>query len=94
MNEMILTLNNPLTEEQWDAITDVDFDHTEHIMFTTKHGKEVEFIKLRRGKWTTHRTRIHDGEWYCSVCDYEPTVFEGTKYCPNCGARMDLEDEE
>lgn len=44
------TLNNPLTEEQWDMITDVDFDHTERIWFHTKHGKEVEFTKVIRCK--------------------------------------------
>jgi len=42
------TLNNPLTEEQWDMITDVDFDRTDRITFHTKHGKEVEFRKVIR----------------------------------------------
>ena len=40
------------------------------------------------GKWITHRTQEHDGEWYCDQCGYEPTVFEATPYCPNCGAMM------
>lgn len=44
-DEMTLTLNSPITEEQWDAITDVDFEHTDRIWFNTKHGKSVEFIK-------------------------------------------------
>ena len=44
------TLNNPLTEEQWDMITDVDFDRTDRITFHTKHGKEVEFTKVIRCK--------------------------------------------
>ena len=44
------TLNNPLTEEQWDMITDVDFDRTDHVTFHTKHGKEVEFAKVIRCK--------------------------------------------
>lgn len=44
------TLNNPLTEEQWDMITDVDFDQTDRITFHTKHGKEVEFAKVIRCK--------------------------------------------
>ena len=42
----------------------------------------------KRGRWTTHRTKEHDGEWYCDQCGYEPTVFEATPYCPNCGAMM------
>ena len=46
----------------------------------------------KRGRWTTHRTLEHDGEWYCSECGYEPTVYEGTPYCPNCGTRMGDDD--
>jgi hypothetical protein len=42
------TLNNPLTEEDWDMISDVDFDRTDRITFHTKHGKEVEFQKVIR----------------------------------------------
>ena len=45
MDEMTLTLNSPITEEQWDAITDVDLEHTNDITFYTKHGKEVKFVK-------------------------------------------------
>ena len=45
MCEMKLELNSPITEEQWDLITDVDFDKTNSITFHTKHGKEVEFVK-------------------------------------------------
>ena len=40
-----IELNNPLTDEQWDILDDVDFDHTNHIWFHTKHGKEVHFYK-------------------------------------------------
>lgn len=45
MDEMTLTLNNPLTEEEWDLILDVDFDKTNSIEFHTKHGKTVKFVK-------------------------------------------------
>lgn len=48
------TLDNPLTEEQWDMIADVDFDHTDRIWFHTKHGKEVEFAKVIRCKDCGH----------------------------------------
>ena len=37
--------NSPLTDEDWEELEDVDFDHTEHIWFHTKHGKEVHFYK-------------------------------------------------
>lgn len=64
------TLNNPLTEEQWDMITDVDFDRTDRITFRTKHGKEVEFAKVIRCKDCKHCTEagFYNGiRWrYCS----------------------------
>jgi hypothetical protein len=85
------TLNNPLTEEQWDMIADVDMERTDRITFQTKHGKEVEFSKVRHGKWI-------DG--HCSLCGCDaPAYIEdwkwikdmNAKYCPMCGARMDEE---
>ena len=52
----------------------------------------VEAAPVRHGKWTTKRTQKHNGEWYCTVCDYEPIVMsDDMKYCPGCGAEMDLE---
>lgn len=49
------TLNSPLTEEDWDKITDVDFDNTRAVTFHTKHGKEVEFLKVVRCKDCRYR---------------------------------------
>lgn len=48
----------------------------------------VDAVPVKHGQWTTARTLEHDGEWYCSVCGYEPIVFENTPYCPKCGADM------
>lgn len=45
-SKITFTLNSPLTEEEWDLIEDVDFEHTNRIMFHTKNGKEVVFVKL------------------------------------------------
>lgn len=43
---MTFKLNHPLTEEQWDAITDVDMEHTPMIEFHTKNGKIVKYRKV------------------------------------------------
>lgn len=78
------TLDNPLTEEQWDMIADVDFDHTDRIWFHTKHGKEVEFTKVIRckeckyfkkhtGKYLEQRFR-KDG--ICRYHNYEEIMAE------------------
>jgi hypothetical protein len=79
------TLNSPLTEEQWDMITDVDFDRTDRITFHTKHGKEVEFTKVIRCKDCKHRPykdeRGHivppEEDEECSPC---PCVDDGDWY--------------
>ena len=107
MDEMTLTLNSPITEEQWDAIEDVDFDHTDSITFHTKHGKEVEFVKRKTGKWIKvhgYCTPGGDPVWACSECGkgvhvygiehgtYGADISDGQwKACPNCSALMEGE---
>lgn len=82
-----LILNNPITEEQWDIITDVDFDHTDKVTFFTKHHKEVEFVKVVRCKDCKH----WDGETHS--CEKHPSVepWWETDSC-NYGERKDEVD--
>lgn len=88
MVEMTLMLNSPITEEQFDALTDVDFDHTNRIYFSTKHGKEVEFVKRKIGKWDG----LDLGQ--CTCCGHEgcrSDIWNGCHdghFCPNCGAEI------
>lgn len=88
MDEMTFTLHNPLTEEEWDTIEDVDFDHTNSITFHTKHGKDVEFIKRKTGKWIEY----DNSHCECPFCHEEWSYFDNEvecfNYCPNCGAEM------
>lgn len=59
-----------------------------------KEAPTVDAVPLVHGEWTTKRTLEHDGEWYCSVCGYEPIVMtDDMKYCPGCGAKMNLKEE-
>ena len=52
----------------------------------------VDAAPMVHARWTTKRTWKHDGEWYCSACEYEPVVFMDSAFCPNCGAKMDEEE--
>ena len=92
------TLNNPLTEEQWDMIADVDMERTDNITFHTKHGKEVEFAKVRHGKWKKSGNwgRVYKCDQCGSYLDFDGVnAGRGSaNYCPNCGARMDAERKE
>lgn len=67
--ELTFTLNNPLTEEEWDLINDVDFDHTNEITFHTKHGKDVVFGKRKTEHWIPCSERLpeEDGQYIITV---------------------------
>ena len=83
MDEMTLKLSSSITEEQFDAITDVDFDNTDRIWFHTKHGKDVEFVKRKKGEWTK--------DCACEFCGFKPWYerdIHTLSFCPNCGEDM------
>jgi hypothetical protein len=50
MADLTFELHSPMTEEEWDIITDVDLDHTPSVIFHTKHGKDIEYVKVVRCK--------------------------------------------
>ena len=60
----------------------------------------IDAVPVVHGEWTNRRTWTHDGEWYCTACDKEITIYMGEKrgndrykYCPNCGAMMDGKEQ-
>lgn len=85
--ECELKLSNPLTEEEWDSLTDVDMEHTLSVEFTTKHGQTVRYIKERHGRWVDIPDRPEWDQKQCSLCG-DIRCCQGN-YCPNCGATMD-----
>lgn len=48
----------------------------------------LEVEPVRHGKWK--RTAMSDTLW-CMACGKIPDYQTETDYCPNCGAKMDLE---
>lgn len=59
-----------------------------------KRFPTADVVEVRHGEWkvpTTINGRAFNVP-HCSVCDGIPCgVDENTKYCPNCGAKMDGE---
>lgn len=56
--------------------------------------------EVKHGKWTIHREGTYKrAKCYCSVCG-KPNGIGGIisnqkkPYCPNCGAKMNLEDDK
>ena len=63
------TLHNPLSKEDWDKLTDVELEKTEHIWFETPSGKKVDYISakvLNKIRAEIHATaEMHeDGDYY------------------------------
>lgn len=49
----------------------------------------IEAEPVRHGRWIISS----DGYYpYCSECKAEPKSGNMTKYCPNCGSKMDKEE--
>lgn len=55
----------------------------------------VEKVPAADAVPVVHGRKIEDGDigcfWLCSLCG--ECLPYGANYCPNCGAKMDLEDE-
>ena len=46
-----------------------------------------------KGKWiATENEEINIVGYYCSCCDLPMETEEKTTYCPNCGAKMEVEE--
>lgn len=67
-----------------------DMVKTVSAVFDTAPAADV--VEVRHGMWL----RTPTGWVYCSVCGEEPPEETNarTKYCPNCGAKMDGGQDE
>ena len=80
--EFTFTLNSPLTEEDLDRIYDVDMDITNSVTFHTKHGKEVEFVKVVRCKDCRNSGWVDDSYGNKSMwCECLDIPVEEDHYC-------------
>lgn len=67
-----------------------------------RHIPAADVAPVKHGHWVYNQNG-HDwglGAWECSLCHsvnnnlpidkrFSPYVYAGSKYCPNCGAKMD-----
>lgn len=58
--------------------------------------KGIEYFPQKTGKWIN----ANDGKWNtcevlkCSECgEIDPRMYRSDLYCPNCGTRMECEEE-
>lgn len=58
---------------------------------TIKGIPAADVAEVRRGEWISLEPEI--GLFECSLCEHK-ILRAKCNYCPNCGARMDKEDEQ
>ncbi len=54
----------------------------------------ADVAPVRHGRWIKDKIQNHvEKTYHCSKCDYQAWgENEKTRYCPNCGAKMDEEE--
>lgn len=82
MDELTLTLHHPLTDKEWDDITDVDFEHTNEITFYTKNGKEVVFAKKPHWIPVLEALPEEAGDYLCTCTDARRLLVSLVKWQP------------
>ena len=79
---------------EWDMITDVDFDRNDRITFHTKHGKEVEFVKVIRCKDCKHYDKFitqNIGQGYCYVAAWRGRYMRRDDFCSRAERKEECE---
>ena len=70
-------------------------DPMDKALYNFAHNKMIDFPSVepgrKKGKWITTRTFMHDGEFYCDKCKCDSPNNEKWDYCPNCGAKMEVD---
>ena len=69
-------------------------NHEGEIMDCVRYAPEVGVVPAVRGEWKTNSN--YPDKLICSVCGYKEDMWwadNGTHYCPNCGAKMEVEHE-
>ena len=55
-----------------------------------KNIPAADVVEVKHGRWKeVHRTPFGSSCYQCSVCEGYMPYYNGYKYCPNCGAKMD-----
>lgn len=67
--------------------------YAEAVLCQVQNIPHSDVAPVRHGRWEKmDTTGIHAEEsvWECSSCGYPVGIWTtGSKYCPNCGAKMD-----
>lgn len=76
-----------------------DYKHTkcracwvDDMIVEIEGAPTAEVVEVKHGKWEYIGTDKHGNVFRCSNCALRIGLDYETTYCPNCGAKMDLEE--
>ena len=59
--------------------------------------EELQAQLPKRGKWKSSYPEIEPNPMFmygiCSICGFEQGISDKLNYCPNCGAKMEVQDD-
>lgn len=70
------------------------------LLSDIEHAPTVDAVPVKHGRWEQEDNVFDDLTYICSACHEPWTLITGTPldnnmyYCPNCGAKMDLEEQD
>ena len=77
-----------------DSISLSDYEAETEALETIATAPTIDVAPVRHGRWIPRRPDAPMfGAHYCSECE-APCKDIKAKYCPNCGAKMDGDDNE
>ena len=53
---------------------------------------DVAEVRHGRWRWVAYDANPKIGNWHCTYCNRIPKSFQKEDFCPNCGAKMDVEE--
>ena len=78
------------TGKLWSEMPDGE-ELSKELMKAINHAPTVDAAPVKHGRWVEETDRVN--HWHCSNCIVVWGVtHRAFKYCPNCGAKMDLEE--
>ena len=68
----------------------------EEAVMSVRRIPAADVTPVRHGqwRWITYDANPKIGNWHCTYCNRIPKSFQKEDFCPNCGAKMDLEESK
>ena len=64
------------------------------MISSPEYTPAADVAPVVHGRWNPTQTPFMNECEDCSICGYRTVWGVNYKFCPNCGAKMDLEEEE